>query len=52
MDAAAVTSEPPIAVDAAKLEPIAGAPNLGAILSIPVTVQVVLGSTSDRKSVV
>ena len=46
MDAAAVTSEPPIAVDAAKLEPIAGAPNLGAILSIPVTVQAVLGSTS------
>jgi flagellar motor switch protein FliN len=46
MDTAAVTSEPPIAVDAAKLEPIAGAPNLGAILSIPVTVQVVLGSTS------
>ena len=46
MDAAAVTSEPPIAVDTAKLEPIADAPNLGAILSIPVTVQVVLGSTS------
>src|SRR3984957_7704673 len=46
MDAAAVTSEPFIAVDAAKLESIAGAPNLGAILSIPVTVQVVLGSTS------
>src|ERR1700677_3972578 len=46
MDAAAITSEPPIAVDEAKLEPIAGAPNLNAILSIPVTVQVVLGSTS------
>jgi flagellar motor switch protein FliN/FliY len=46
MDAAAITPEPPIAVDAAMLEPIAGAPNLGAILSIPVTVQVVLGSTS------
>ncbi len=29
-----------------KSEPIAGAPNLDAILSIPVTVQVVLGSTS------
>src|SRR6202453_4303375 len=46
MDAAAITSEPPIVVDEAKLEPNAGAPNLNAILSIPVTVQVVLGSTS------
>src|ERR1700742_3350541 len=46
MDAAAITSEPPNAVDPAKSEPIAGAPNLSAILSIPVTVQVVLGSTS------
>ncbi len=46
MDAAAITSEPPLAVDEAKLEPVAGAPNLGAILSIPVTVQGVLGSTS------
>jgi flagellar motor switch protein FliN len=46
MDAAAITSESPGALDPAKSEPIAGAPNLGAILSIPVTVQVVLGSTS------
>lgn len=45
MDAAAIASEPPSAVDPAKSEPI-GAPNLDAILSIPVTVQVVLGSTS------
>ncbi len=43
MDAAAITSEPST-ID--PLEPIVGAPNLGAILSIPVTVQVVLGSTS------
>ena len=46
MDAAAITSEPPIAVDPPKSEPLGGASNLGAILSIPVTVQVVLGSTS------
>ena len=46
MDAATIPSEPLIAIDEAKLEPIAPAPNLGAILSIPVTVQVVLGSTS------
>jgi flagellar motor switch protein FliN/FliY len=46
MDQAAITSEPPSAVDPPKPEPIAGPPNLGAILSIPVTVQVVLGSTS------
>jgi flagellar motor switch protein FliN len=46
MDAAATTSEPRSAADPAKPEPIAGTPNLGAILSIPVTVQVVLGSTS------
>ncbi|MBV9909448.1 MAG: flagellar motor switch protein FliN [Hyphomicrobiales bacterium] len=45
MDAAAITSELP-AADPAKSEPIAGAPNLSTILSIPVTVQVVLGSTS------
>ncbi len=45
MDAAAITSEPST-VDPANGEPITGAPNLGAILSIPVTVQVVLGSTS------
>jgi flagellar motor switch protein FliN len=36
----------PRAVDPPKPEPVAGPPNLGAILSIPVTVQVVLGSTS------
>ena len=46
MDAAAITSEPLSAVDPAKSDPNVGAPNLGAILSIPVTVQVVLGSTS------
>ena len=46
MDAAAIISAPPSAVDPAKEEPTAGAANLGAILSIPVTVQVVLGSTS------
>jgi flagellar motor switch protein FliN len=45
MEAAAINSEPP-GVDAVKPEPLAGPPNLGAILSIPVTVQVVLGSTS------
>jgi flagellar motor switch protein FliN/FliY len=36
----------PSAVDRQRAEPVAGAPNLGAILAIPVTVQVVLGSTS------
>ena len=41
-----ISPEPPGAVDAPKPEPVAGPPNLGAILSIPVTVQVVLGSTS------
>ena len=46
MDEAAITSEPPSAVDSPKPEPVAGPSNLGAILSIPVTVQVVLGSTS------
>src|SRR5271168_5027116 len=46
MDAAAITSEPPSAGDPPKPEPVAGPSNLGAILSIPVTVQVVLGSTS------
>ena len=46
MDAAAIISEPSSAVDPPKLEPVAGPSNLGAILSIPVTVQVVLGSTS------
>ena len=46
MDAAAITSEPLSAVGPATSDPDVGAPNLGAILSIPVTVQVVLGSTS------
>src|SRR5271165_4258017 len=46
MDEAAIPPEPAGAVDAPKSEPVAGPPNLGAILSIPVTVQVVLGSTS------
>ena len=40
MDEAAITSEPPSPVDPTN------PPNLSAILSIPVTVQVVLGSTS------
>ena len=46
MDVAAVTSEPPTATDSPNSEPLGGPSNLGAILSIPVTVQVVLGSTS------
>jgi flagellar motor switch protein FliN/FliY len=46
MDEAAISPELQTAVDSPKVEPIAGPPNLGAILSIPVTVQVVLGSTS------
>jgi flagellar motor switch protein FliN/FliY len=46
MDAAAITSEPPSAADSSKSEPLGSPSNLGAILSIPVTVQVVLGSTS------
>jgi flagellar motor switch protein FliN/FliY len=46
MDAAAITSDPPIATDSSKSEPVGSPSNLGAILSIPVTVQVVLGSTS------
>jgi flagellar motor switch protein FliN len=46
MDQAAIPPEPPGAADAPKGEPLPGPPNLGAILSIPVTVQVVLGSTS------
>jgi flagellar motor switch protein FliN len=45
MDAAAITSDPPSAVNS-ESEQAVGAPHLGAILSIPVTVQVVLGSTS------
>ena len=46
MDENATPPEAPGAVDAPKLEPVPGPSNLGAILSIPVTVQVVLGSTS------
>jgi flagellar motor switch protein FliN/FliY len=46
MDSAAITSEPPSAADPPKPESVASPSNLGAILSIPVTVQVVLGSTS------
>jgi flagellar motor switch protein FliN/FliY len=46
MDAAAITSEPPTAIESPKSEPLGGPSNIGAILSIPVTVQVVLGSTS------
>ena len=47
-DEAALPSEPPSGVDRPEPEPepVTGPPNLGAILSIPVTVQVVLGSTS------
>jgi flagellar motor switch protein FliN len=45
MDEAVMSPEPPGA-EAPKPEPAAGPPNLGAILSIPVTVQVVLGSTT------
>jgi flagellar motor switch protein FliN len=46
MDAADIISEPPTAIDSPKSEPLGGPSTLGAILSIPVTVQVVLGSTS------
>ncbi len=46
MDEAAIPPEPESGVDRPKPEPVAGPPNLSAILSIPVTVQVVLGSTS------
>jgi flagellar motor switch protein FliN len=46
MDEAPIPSEPSGSVDQPKPEPIVEAPNLGAILSIPVTVQVVLGSAS------
>jgi flagellar motor switch protein FliN/FliY len=45
MDETAITLEPS-APGQPKEGPVAGPPNLGAILSIPVTVQVVLGSTS------
>ena len=46
MDAAAITSDPPTIVEPPKSEPLGGPSNIGAILSIRVTVQVVLGSTS------
>ncbi len=46
MDEAATHPEPPSAAEQAGPAPSAGIPNLSAILSIPVTVQVVLGSTS------
>jgi flagellar motor switch protein FliN len=46
MDAAAIISEPPTAIDPPTPQPLGGPSNIGAILSIPVTVQVVLGSTS------
>jgi flagellar motor switch protein FliN len=46
MDEAAISSGPPGAADQPKPEAVPGPLNLGAILSIPVTVQVVLGSTS------
>jgi flagellar motor switch protein FliN len=46
MDAPAIPSEPPSVLGPPKSEAPPGAPNLNAILSIPVTVQVVLGSTS------
>jgi flagellar motor switch protein FliN/FliY len=46
MDEAAIPPDPPSATGQPMAEPAAGPPNLGAILSIPVTVQVVLGSTS------
>jgi flagellar motor switch protein FliN/FliY len=46
MDAAAITSEPPIAIEPPISQSLGGPSNIGAILSIPVTVQVVLGSTS------
>src|SRR5271154_4256881 len=46
MDETAIPPEPPDAADQPKPEALPDPPNLGAILSIPVTVQVVLGSTS------
>jgi flagellar motor switch protein FliN len=45
MDEAPISPESSGAAEALKQEPLLGPPNLGAILSIPVTVQVVLGST-------
>jgi flagellar motor switch protein FliN len=46
MDAAAIISEPPTPIDLPRTEAVEGPANLAAILSIPVTVQVVLGSAS------
>ena len=46
MDEAAIPPEPPSATEEAGPAQLAAVPNLSAILSIPVTVQVVLGSTS------
>jgi len=46
MDETAIPPEPPDAADGPKPEALPDPPNLSAILSIPVTVQVVLGSTS------
>jgi flagellar motor switch protein FliN len=46
MDESAIPPAPPGAAEPAGAAQAASAPNLGAILSIPVTVQVVLGSTS------
>src|ERR1700761_9594378 len=45
MDAAAISESPP-PIDLPKSELLEGPSNLAAILSIPVTVQVVLGSAS------
>ena len=52
MDEAANSPGPPSAVDPPKPKSVAGPPNLGAILSIPVTVQVVLGSTALMRQAV
>jgi flagellar motor switch protein FliN len=46
MDETAIPPEPPDAAAESEPQALPGPPNLGAILSIPVTVQVVLGSTS------
>src|SRR5580698_3575864 len=46
MEAAAITSEPSTAIEPPTSKALGGPSNIGAILSIPVTVQVVLGSTS------
>ena len=46
MDETAIPFESPSPVDQPNPAPVDGPPNLNTILSIPVTVQVVLGSTS------